>query len=127
MTGWLLDTHTLLWWLNSPERLSTTARSVIEAESSDLSVSVVSYWEIAIKSSLGKIQTGSDIPNEARSLGARDLPIEGQHAWATLDLPGIRNHKDPFDRMLAAQAKVEGLTMLSSDEAFDAYGVNRTW
>jgi len=123
----LLDTHALLWWLNAPERLSPTAAGLIENRANTIVVSVASYWETAIKKAIGKLNTESDVQGEAQRLGVREISIEASHAWATLDLPEVIGHKDPFDRMLAAQAMVEGLPILSSDTVFDAYGVERVW
>jgi len=115
----LLDTHLLLWALSSPEKLSKRARQRIE--SSDVYVSAASIWEISIKSALGKLQAD---PNEVLAgvepAGFNHLPIVGGHAAKVVELPLI--HKDPFDRLLVAQAKYEPMILLTDDEALGGYG-----
>lgn len=127
MTGFLVDTHAFIWFTEDSPRLSATARMLLETQDSRVVLSAASLWEMAIKSGTGKLRLPGDPLALAKSQGMTTLDVTSEHAWATRDLPNVRNHKDPFDRMLAAQAKVEGLTMLSSDEAFDAYGVDRAW
>ncbi len=112
----LLDTHLLLWAAGDPERLSITARALIEAPENELFFSAASLWEIAIKHGLGR----SDFQVNARVLrrglldnGYSELPIASEHAVAIDGLPSI--HKDPFDRILIAQATVEGITLLTVD------------
>ena len=127
MTGFLVDTHAFIWFTEDSPKLSATARMHLETQDSRIVLSAASLWEMAIKSGTGKLRLPGDPLTLAQSQGMTTLDVTSEHAWATRNLPKVRNHKDPFDRMLAAQAKVEGLTMLSSDEAFDAYGVDRTW
>ena len=112
----LLDTHLLLWAAASPHRLSPTARKLLEDSDNELLFSAASLWEIAIKSGLGR----EDFRVEARVLrralldcGYLELGIASEHAVAVDNLPPI--HKDPFDRILIAQAMVEGITLLTSD------------
>lgn len=112
----LLDTHLLLWAAGNPDRLSITARALIEAPENELFFSAASLWEIAIKHGLGR----SDFQVNARVLrrglldnGYSELPIASEHAVAIDGLPSI--HKDPFDRILIAQATVEGITLLTVD------------
>ncbi len=125
----LLDTHTLLWWLAGDERLSLPVREVIGDESNPLWVSVVSAWEIAIKVRLGKLPSAVDIaanlPTYLQQQGFTPLDIRLDHALRAGALPDI--HRDPFDRMLIAQAQLENLILLSNETLFDVYGVNRVW
>ena len=125
----LLDTHTFLWFLLNDSRLSNAARTLIEAPANDVEVSPASYWEIAIKIGLGKyvlpepFETFMD-----REIAANDfeiLPILPRHAARSISLP--KHHKDPFDRLLVAQAIVEGIPIISSDGILDAYGLTRIW
>ena len=115
----LLDTHVLLWALSSPARLSTTIRR--EIERSEVFVSAASIWEIAIKQSLKKLKIGPAKVLEALPVAGFDLlPIDGAHAARTADLNEV--HKDPFDRMLIAQAICESMTLVTNDEALTVYG-----
>src|ERR1700749_1515379 len=112
----LLDTHILLWGAIEPERLSSAANALIESSDNEIVFSSVSLWEIAIKAGRGRTQFRVDAGVLRRSLfdnGYADLPVTGAHAAALSGLPPI--HKDPFDRMLVAQAAVEGLMLLTSD------------
>ena len=119
----LLDTHLLLWAAGDPDRLSGEARALINAPDSTLFFSVASIWEIAIKRGLGR----QDFQVEPRVLrrglldnGYSELMIDSEHAVSIDILPNI--HKDPFDRLLVAQAIVEGVTLLTSDDRVFAYG-----
>jgi PIN domain nuclease of toxin-antitoxin system len=119
----LLDTHLLLWAASDAARLSDEARALIEAPDSDLFFSVASIWEIAIKRGLGR----EDFQVEPRVLrrglldnGYTELAIVSEHAVAIDTLPNI--HKDPFDRLLIAQAMVEGIILLTSDDRVFEYG-----
>ena len=125
----LLDTHTLLWWLAGDKQLSPAARWALEDESNPVYVSAASAWEVATKHRLGKLPKAGplarDFAGEVVRQGFLELPItldDGQHAGA---LAG--NHKDPFDRMLIAQAKAHDLALVSNEGAFDTYGVIRIW
>jgi PIN domain nuclease of toxin-antitoxin system len=119
----LLDTHLLLWNAGRPDLLSAEARRIIDSADSELYFSAASLWEIAIKASLGR----SDFSVDARLLrrglldhGFAELPVTSEHAVAIDGLPPI--HRDPFDRILVAQAKVEGITLLTSDNTVARYG-----
>lgn len=119
----LLDTHALVWALTSPERLSARAREVVEDRSVALWVSAGSAWEIATKHRLGKMPgiegllAGWD--RQLGRLGARELPISSAHARLAGSLDW--SHRDPFDRMLVAQASLEGLPILTRDPQIAAY------
>jgi PIN domain nuclease of toxin-antitoxin system len=118
----LLDTHLLLWAAGNPDRLSAAARALIEESENDLFFSAASLWEIAIKRNLGRDDFRVDPRVLRRSLldnGYRELPITSEHAVAVDTLPSI--HKDPFDRILTAQATVEGITLLTSDPLVAQY------
>jgi PIN domain nuclease of toxin-antitoxin system len=115
----LLDTHVLLWWLGGSNRLSQAARKTI-VESSAVYVSAASVWEIGIKVSKGKLNFGGDMEAQLLENGFRPLPVSISHALAAGALPP--HHGDPFDRMLIAQARLESLTLLTSDSRLGAYG-----
>ena len=125
----LLDTHTLLWFLRNDLLLSSVAKALIEDPSHRKFVSVASCWEIAIKAGLGKMQ----LTEPSRTLLERELPannldllpISLEHATTVEGL--ALHHKDPFDRLLIAQAMVEGIPIVSVDPAFDPYPVRRIW
>ena len=119
----LLDTHLLLWAAGSPQRLPKAALSILRARSNTLLFSAASVWEVVIKIGLGR----SDLQVDAQQLrqglllhGYEELPITGEHAIAVRALPSL--HKDPFDRILLAQAQTEGLTLLTVDRELAAYG-----
>jgi len=118
----LLDTHILLWAAVEPERLSETARSLLEDNNNELMFSAVSLWEIAIKTSRGREDFRIDAGLLRRNLfenGYAELAMTGIHAAAVASLPPLR--KDPFDRMLVAQAVIEGLTLVTGDPAMAKY------
>ena len=118
----LLDTHILLWGAVEPERLSRVASSLIESPDNEMVFSALSLWEIAIKTGRGRADFRIDVSSLRRSLfdnGYAELAVTGAHAAALAGLPPI--HKDPFDRMLVAQAIVEGLTLVTSDPAVAKY------
>ena len=125
----LLDTHALLWWLNDNSALPQTARKVIGREGNEVLVSAASAWEIATKVRLGRLESGADLVRDF--VGYMDqehfgqLPVSVEHATRAGLLPGP--HKDPFDRMLIAQAQAENLPIVSNDAALDGYGVRRVW
>jgi PIN domain nuclease of toxin-antitoxin system len=125
----LLDTHALLWWLAGDERLSRPARDAIGEAANEVFVSAASAWEITTKYRIGKLPTAthlaSDIDAVLRSQGFQALPITIPHAQLAGMLPGP--HRDPFDRMLVAQAQAERLVLVSNEEVFDRYGVVRLW
>lgn len=118
----LLDTHLLLWAAGAPERLSTEARTLIEAPDNDLLFSAASIWEIAIKRGLGREDFRVDPRALRRGLIENEygeLAVTGEHAILVGTLPAL--HNDPFDRMLVAQAAVEGATLLTADERVADY------
>ena len=126
--SYLLDTHTYLWWLGDPQRLGRQARHLLEDRNVSAFVSMVSFWEIAIKSSLGKLSLARRVEHLEAELGEDGfilLPIRAAHCGGVMDLPF--HHRDPFDRMLVSQALREGASLLSCDVIFDAYGVARVW
>jgi PIN domain nuclease of toxin-antitoxin system len=118
----LLDTHVLLWAAGSPERLSADARGLIEANDNALLFSAASVWEVVIKCGLGCDDFRVNPRLLRRGLlenGYSELPIASEHAVAVGGLPPI--HRDPFDRMLVAQATIEGITLLTSDATVARY------
>lgn len=117
---YLLDTNTLIWVTEDSDRLTNACREIVAAREG-LVVSIVSFWEIAIKQSLGKLRIEGDIVAEVRRRSVTVLPVELAHVDTVRALPF--HHRDPFDRMLIAQAKVENLTILTIDRQFAAYGV----
>ena len=125
----LLDTHTLLWFLLNDPRLSPTAKALIRDPANDVSVSVASCWEMAIKSGIGKLKLAEPCSMLlARELPANMinlLPIELEHATSVESLP--HHHRDPFDRLIIAQSISESLTVVGADTVFDQYGVTRIW
>lgn len=125
----LLDTHAFLWWLEGNTRLPVTARHAIENAEDDIFVSAATASEIATKHRLGKLQQAAAVAEDiASAIAAQrfvELPISVGDAERAGRLPGP--HRDPFDRMLIAQALARNLTLVSIDTAFDAYGVRRLW
>ncbi len=118
----LLDTHLLLWVAGQPDRLSKTARDLIDAQSNEVIFSTASLWEIVIKRSLGREDFKVDARLLRRGLldnGYGELPIASEHVVAIDTLPPL--HKDPFDRVLIAQALVEGIVLLTTDEVVARY------
>ena len=121
MAGYLLDTHVLLWWLAEPERLSAEARAVIADGSNALRFSAAGAWEMAIKKSLGRLDYPGNLAEVLAANRIEPLPVTVADALAVADLP--LHHRDPFDRMQIAQARLEGLAIITRDPEFDAYGV----
>lgn len=121
----LLDTHAALWWLADDERLGSDADRQLSDETNRVLLSAAVVWEVAIKRSLGKLKAPSEIATTLVGAGAQPLPITLEHAAAVEALPW--HHRDPFDRMLIAQAHAENLAIVSSNQAFDGYGVTRAW
>ena len=125
----LLDTHAFLWWIAGGERVGTGARAAIEGRDNECLVSLASCWEIAIKVSLGKLRIDADLasflPEQLAANGFRLLGIELRHTTRVARLPF--HHRDPFDRLLVAQALEERLPLVSCDEVFEAYGIERIW
>lgn len=117
----LLDTHALLWWLDDDPRLTAGARSVIADPGNDVFYSAASTWEMAIKIAAGRLEVRGDLPSAIASSGFGALPISVEHAVAAGALPP--HHHDPFDRMLVAQARLEGLTIVTRDPNIPGYEV----
>jgi PIN domain nuclease of toxin-antitoxin system len=126
----LLDTHAFLWWVFADAKLSRQARvAIADDEQNDILVSAASAWEITTKFRIGKLADAGavalDVAATVASEGFGELPVSVRHAQRAGDLGG--RHRDPFDRMLVAQALIENLTLVSNERAFDAYGVKRLW
>ncbi len=125
----LLDTHCLLWALMTPEKLSPRARGFILAPDNELLVSTACAWEIATKHRLGKLPEAgavlSDYSGALQQLMAFELPISSAHALLAGQL--TQAHRDPFDRILAAQATLEGLTLVTADRVFQMFAVTVLW
>jgi PIN domain nuclease of toxin-antitoxin system len=125
----LLDTHAFLWFIGGEAALSSTARRMIEDEGNQSAVNIASIWEIAIKNSLGKLPLAEPferfIPGQLERNGFEVLELNVKQTAKLSLLPF--HHRDPFDRMLVAQCLVENLPLISSDEALDAYGIERLW
>jgi PIN domain nuclease of toxin-antitoxin system len=118
----LLDTHVLLWWLSDDRKLLKNARDIIANPDNDVLVSSASAWEISIKAALGRLEIElDDLDSAVVRNGFRQLPIGWRHALTAGRLPNI--HRDPFDRMLVAQASVEELRLVSHDRVFERYGL----
>jgi PIN domain nuclease of toxin-antitoxin system len=118
----LLDTHVWLWWQADDTRLGSATRQLIR-RASEVRFSAASAWEIAIKVAIGKLELpkGADIAAELDNSGFLALPVEIAHADDVRRLPSL--HADPFDRLLVAQARTEGLTLVSADRQLAAYGI----
>jgi PIN domain nuclease of toxin-antitoxin system len=127
----LLDTHALLWYTTNDPQLSKTAEGLIMNPGNDVFMSPASYWEIAIKVSIGKLrltQPYEDFIDACLNrYGFVILPIDPRHTAAVSRLPFPPGHRDPFDRLLVAQALAEGMSVVSVDSQLDAYGVPRLW
>jgi PIN domain nuclease of toxin-antitoxin system len=125
----LLDTHTLLWWLDGDEQLSATAREWINVASHSILVSAASAWEIATKVRIGKLPGAVEVAAQFHeclmSQGFAPLDISTEHALRAGSLPGP--HRDPFDRMLIAQAQSLNVPLISNERIFDNYGIRRIW
>ena len=125
----LLDTHTLLWWLDGDRRLSRTARNRIADTDNIVLISAASAWEITTKARIGKLpgalEVAEDVAGAVAGQGFAALEITILHAQRAGRLPG--GHRDPFDRMLIAQAQLEDVPIVSNETIFDAYGVTRIW
>ena len=117
----LLDTHTFLWWLGNDSRLGIEARDIISNKQNFVFVSAATGWEIAIKRALGKLEAPDDLDALVEKEGFEHLPITFYHGEQAETLPS--HHKDPFDRILVAQAQAEGLVIVTVDKTISEYGV----
>ncbi len=126
---YLLDTHTLIWFIGGDFQLSSTARSLIDDERNELFFSVANLWEMAIKSSIGKLQLSQPFdelfPAQLESNSIEILPVTVVHLKTVCNLPFY--HRDPFDRLMAAQALVERLPVISVDSLLEKYAIERVW
>ena len=118
----LLDTHVLLWWLDDPAQLSEAAGAAIRDEGNVVCVSAATAWEIVIKKALGKLDAPDNLDEVLRDCRFTPLPISVAHALAVRSLP--MRHRDPFDRMLVAQAHTEGMTVVTRDPKVLEYAVS---
>ena len=124
----LIDAHTLLWWATGADLLSSSTRDFLEDYSNDVLMSIVTPWELAIKTNLGKLEATQlllDIERNQLDQRVRLLNAELKHVLRAGRLP--RYHGDPFDRLMIAQALDLGISIVSGDEMFDRYGVKRIW
>jgi PIN domain nuclease of toxin-antitoxin system len=125
----LLDTHAFLWWITDDVRLSPRARTVIADGDNELFFSAASGWKIAIKARLGKIQLPSDpasfVPKQLRINAVEPLAVQMTHALHVYLLP--KHHRDPFDRILVAQAQVERMAIITADQQITQYAVEILW
>jgi PIN domain nuclease of toxin-antitoxin system len=125
----LLDTQVLLWYVTADSRLSDRVREIVDAKS-ELFFSIASLWEIAIKLNIGKLQLTSsfnELLTRLAFIQAEILPIEIEDAQTYINLPLIPEHRDPFDRILVAQAMNRSMILASSDAKFDHYSIQRIW
>jgi PIN domain nuclease of toxin-antitoxin system len=121
----LLDSHVVLWVLEGDRNLSSELIEALRATPrAELVVSAASLWEIAIKVAKGKLHAPSDLPARLRSDGFELLPVSPAHAWAVRSLPFSLRTRDPFDKLIVAQAKTEGLTLATRDRALLSSGVD---
>jgi PIN domain nuclease of toxin-antitoxin system len=125
----LLDTHVLLWWIDGDPRISKRSHALISDAENAVSVGVASVWEIAIKAGLGQLKVPPDLQGYLRRQLARNefalLPVLFEHAVGVRELPW--HHRDPFDRLLIAQARAEQLSLVSRDPRMKAYEIDLLW
>ncbi len=125
----LIDTHTFIWFVMGNTKLSAVARTLIEADNNEKIVSTASLWEIAIKLSIGKLNLGLSfdefVSKQLYGNGFDLLKIDTEHI-SSVSTPPL-HHRDPFDRLLIAQAIVENIPVVSADKAFDSYAIQRLW
>jgi len=117
----LLDTHVLLWWLSDDKNMGNHARQMIADARNEVFVSAATTWEIAIKKNKGLLEAPDDLDRIVEDEGFGKLPVSLFHGEKAGDLPGI--HRDPFDRMLVAQAQAEGLELITADPEMPKYGI----
>ena len=128
MRGYLLDTHTAIWFFNGDTQLSETAQRIIRNRSNPVYLSIASAWEVAIKLGIGKLDISgktADFVQDAENNGFIVLPIKTDHLSVLEALPML--HRDPFDRLLVATAKADNLTILTADENIHKYDVSTVW
>ena len=129
MVRYLLDTHTLLWFIAEDKQLSSSGQRLIRDSSSEIFISTASLWEIAIKINIGKLALNKPFEQlfsdelDSHGIEILDITVDALVQLTTLPL----HHRDPFDRLIIAQAIVEGIPIISKDEAFDLYDVKREW
>ena len=126
--SYILDTHTLLWFIENDDKLSPSAKSILENTDESLSISIASLWEIAIKINIGKLTISSSLEtliNYLEDQGISILPISHSDLTEYINLP--LHHRDPFDRLIIIQALQNNLTALGGDKIFDLYEVKRIW
>jgi PIN domain nuclease of toxin-antitoxin system len=125
----LLDTHALLWWDAEPDQLTNSVRDLLIAENTVVLLSLASVWEMQIKLQTGKLNLrlplSSLIAEQQQNIGLQILLIDLPHIYALESLPEV--HRDPFDRIMIAQAIVEGLPFVSADSVLDGYAIQRIW
>ena len=125
----LLDTHALIWWMTNSPSLPDTVRRLMLDKRNTIVISAASAWEMATKVRLGRLPAASDITRNFQEYlsqsGFESLPVSAEHGIRAGLLPGPQ--RDPFDRMLIAQAQAEDLTIVSNELAFDNYGIRRAW
>lgn len=119
--NYLLDTHIILWWLSEPSKIATKARKIISDKNQSVSVSSVSFWEMAIKQGIGRLRMPDNIITTLTHEGFSLLSLTPEEALTVAYLP--KHHNDPFDRMLISQAKLNNMTIISRDEQFQHYPV----
>lgn len=128
----LLDTHTFLWYADGNPRLSATAALLLADPANELHLSMASAWEVAVKVGLGKLalsapyRTYLNLATTRSSLNVVPITLDDCVAYEALPFP-LKNHRDPFDRMIITHAQQHGLGVVGADAAFDAYGVSRLW
>ncbi|MEY2749539.1 MAG: hypothetical protein RLZZ168_1555 [Cyanobacteriota bacterium] len=124
----LMDTHLLLWWLAADPRLPAVVVDLVQTPGAEVFVSQASLWELAIKHSLGKVQV--DLPNlewQLPQLGFQWLAIQNAHLLAVAQLECDPHHRDPFDRLLVCQSRVEPMLLLTADQCLQRYGATVRW
>lgn len=125
MTTYLVDTHALLWWLAADRRLPRRCQERIADPGHEVLVSAASAWEVAIKTRLGKLEAPEDLLDVVEASGMSWISVQPREAYAAGALP--MHHRDPFDRLLVAQALAREAQVVSRDDVFDRYGVKRLW
>ncbi|MCY7406743.1 MAG: type II toxin-antitoxin system VapC family toxin [Alkalinema sp. CAN_BIN05] len=130
MAQFLIDTHVLIWYLEDDSQLSANVAEILEDTRHNLYVSIVSLWEIAIKSGLGKLKLKiefHDLKEVLKRLSIEILSIDFEDTQTYLTLPLFENHRDPFDRILVAQVMRRSIALVSGDKKFDLYEIHRVW